>query len=58
MPDAVGGGPTKAERERWMAEDDLRTLIDATKIRKDKARLSRAMKVAREQKKALEDVQS
>ena len=38
------------------AEDDVRTLVRAEEIRKDKPRLKRAMKKAREQMTALENV--
>ena len=47
-------GPSKAEQQRWQAEDDLRTLIQAREIRGDKARLRRAMKMAKEQMQELE----
>jgi hypothetical protein len=37
----------------WQAESDLRTLIDAEKIKKDKTRYAAAMKCHAEQMKAL-----
>lgn len=43
----------KSEEERWQAEGDLRTLVEASKIKKDKRRMAAAMKMATEQKKAL-----
>ena len=45
-----------ASDKQWQAEMDLRTLIDAAKIRKDKARYAAAMKEQKVQKKALETV--
>ena len=49
---------TKADEERFQAEDDLRTLLAAEKIRKSKPRLTRAMKMAKEQADALDKVKS
>lgn len=46
-------GASKADEKRWKAESDLRTLIDAEKIKADKARFKAAMDMADEQKKAL-----
>lgn len=46
------------EDERWEAEHDLRTLIDAEKIKNDPKRLKRAMSVRDEQMKALEGMES
>mgnify|MGYP001599711669 CR=1 FL=1 len=43
----------KAEQERWKAESDLRTLVDAQGIRNDKERSAAAMKAAEEQRTAL-----
>jgi hypothetical protein len=45
-----------ADEKKWRAQDDLRTLIEAEKIKKDKARLSAAMKESREQILALQKV--
>lgn len=42
-----------AQEKEWQAESDLRTLIEAEKIRKDKPRLAAAMKKARDEKAAL-----
>lgn len=42
-------GPSKEEQDRWQAEDDLRTLIRAEEIKKDKKRLANARKAAKEQ---------
>lgn len=50
-------GPSKAEREKWQAEDDLRTLVRAAEIKKDKARTTRAMALAKKQMAELEKVQ-
>jgi hypothetical protein len=38
------------------AENDMRTLIDAEKIKKDKGRMSAALKKGKEQRVALESV--
>lgn len=38
-------GPSAAEKKEWQAEDDLRTLIAAEKIKKDKDRYAAALKV-------------
>lgn len=38
---AVAGMPNEQD---WMAENDMRTLVEAEKIRKDKKRLSAALK--------------
>lgn len=43
------GGPSKAEQMRWQDEDDLRTLMRAKEIEKDKSRLTAARKLAKEQ---------
>jgi len=45
----------KTESE-YEAESDMRTLIEAEKIKKDKKRLSRAMKKAKEQRDAMQSV--
>ncbi len=45
----------KSDKE-WEAEQDLNTLIDAEKIKKDKVRLKAVMKRKRELTKALEKV--
>lgn len=42
--------------EGWQIENDLRTLIEAEKIRGDSKRLKAALKMAAEKKKAMEDV--
>ena len=43
-----------AEEKNWRAEDDLRTLIEAEKIKADKSRLRAAMAKKKEQMKQLE----
>ncbi len=45
------------QEKKWAAESDLRTLIEAEKIKKDKARYSAAMKAHREQLAALESIE-
>ena len=42
-----------AEDKKYQAESDVRTLIDAGEIKKDKARLKAAMAKAKEQAEAL-----
>lgn len=49
--------PSKTDEQKWQAESDVRTLIDAEKIKADKPRLRRAMKMAKEQADALKNVQ-
>ena len=54
------GAPTmmdKKEEERMHAESDLRTLIEAEKVKRDKGRHAAAMKMAQEQKAALVKIQ-
>lgn len=46
-------GMAKEEKD-WRAEDDLRTLIEAEKIKADKPRLKAAMTKKRELKKAID----
>lgn len=55
-PAAVSGGPSKAQEEKWLAESDLRTLIEAEAIKKDKKRFAMAQKCGREQAAALRKV--
>ena len=49
---------SKAEQEKYEAERDVRTLVDASDIRDDAKRLKRAMKMAREQMAVLKQVQA
>lgn len=52
-------GMPKSDKERmakYEAEEDLRTLIRAGEVKKDKARLKRALDCAKEQAKALASV--
>lgn len=46
----------RKRRERFEAEDDLRTLVQADEIRKDRKRKARAMKMARQQMASLKNV--
>ena len=46
-----------AEDKDFEAEQDVRTMLNAQKIKSDKKRLKRAMTKAREQMSALEKVQ-
>lgn len=43
----------EAQERKWQAEQDLRTLIEAEKIKADKGRLKAAMTEKRAQQKAL-----
>ena len=43
--------------QQFQAEQDVRTMVDAEKIKKDKKRLGRAMKEAKKQAAALAKVQ-
>ena len=43
--------------KKYQAENDMRTLIDAAKIKNDKPRHDAAMKMVREQRKALSDLE-
>lgn len=61
-PQAVAGTTmNKAEMEKqekeWRADADLRTLIEAEKIKKDKARYAAAMKMHKEQLAALQNIE-
>lgn len=47
-----------AEEKSWQAEHDLRSLIEAEQIKKDKARMRAAMKKRDEMKADLEKVQN
>jgi len=49
-------GPSKAEMKKHEAECDLRTLIDAARIKKDKARYAAAMKARTEQMAAMQAI--
>lgn len=46
---AYATGPSQKEQDRWQAEDDLRTLLRAEEIKKDKKRLAAARNMAKEQ---------
>lgn len=46
---AYVNGPSKQEQDRWQAEDDLRTLLRAKEIQKDKKRLTAARNMAKDQ---------
>ena len=48
----------KAERQKFETEDDVRTLVRAGEIRKDKARMKRATTMATAQLKTLKEVTS
>jgi hypothetical protein len=45
-----------ADEKEWRAESDLSTLVEAEKIKVDKARLSAAMALKKERMAALEKV--
>jgi hypothetical protein len=45
------------DEEKWRAESDLRTLIDAEKIKADPKRMKAAMKCRAEMKKAVDAIE-
>ena len=47
-----------AQEKKWMAESDLRTLIEAEKIKADPKRLKAAMAAKREQMDALKNIKT
>lgn len=47
----ISGGPSSAQERKWRAESDVRTLIQAQEIQKDRTRLALAQKAAAEQAK-------
>lgn len=48
---------TMAAQEReWRAESDMRTLIEAEKIKKDRSRLTAALKKGKQERDALSEV--
>lgn len=44
--------------KKYQAESDVRTLVEAAKIKGDKARFDAAMKMAREQRKVLSNLET
>ena len=48
---------SKHDEEQFQAEQDVRTMVDAKKIKKDKKRFARTMKEARVQLAALKQVE-
>lgn len=44
------------EVQRYRTQRDVETLMEAFRIRKDKKRMARALKMAREQQKALTEI--
>ena len=48
---------SKHDEEQFQAEQDVRTMVDAEKIKKDPKRLGRTMKEAKKQAAALAKVQ-
>jgi len=50
--------PAMAKQEKeWRADSDLRTLIEAEKIKKDKPRYTAAMKVHKDMMAAMEKIE-
>ncbi len=47
-------GKMSKEDQKYYAEMDVKTLVDANEVRKDKPRLKRAAALARKQSQALE----
>lgn len=58
MAKAYPSASSKADEEKFQAEMDVRTLVEADDIRKDKPRLKRALACAKEQMAALEKVKA
>ena len=54
----AGIHPSEKSEADWMAENDLRTLIDAAEIRSNPDRLKRAMVKKREMQKNLSKVRA
>lgn len=48
MNDAIASSPSD-DYEPWRARDDMRTLLEAQKIQKDKKRMKNARRAAKEQ---------
>lgn len=46
------------DEKKWQAEQDVRTLVEAAKIKRDKPRHERAMKKLAEMKKDVETAQN
>lgn len=53
---AYSDGPSKAEMDRYQAEDDLRTLAEAQRIKSDKKRMGAAMKCAKDKLAAVKEM--
>ena len=49
---------SKAQDARFQAESDVRTLVEAGKIKRDKGRMAAAQKSVKEQKAALAKIQT
>ena len=61
MADAAYPSNTKTDKEqeaKWRAEADLRSLVEAEEVRKDKARMKAAMACAREQMDAMQAIKA
>lgn len=56
MPHEVVRGPSSAEREKWQAEEDLRTVTRFREVVSDKARLARVRRLALQQASTLASV--
>ena len=57
MPKVMGGS-SAAEQQKFQAESDVRTLIEAAEIRADKSRFQRAVKEAKSKLKALQEIEN
>lgn len=49
-------GPDAAERKKWRAQDDIRTMQQAEEIKKDKDRMKAMKQIAKEQVKDLKKI--
>jgi hypothetical protein len=59
MPAYPAQAKTDKEQEaKWRAESDLRSLVEAEEIRKDKGRMAAALKCAREKMAAMKEIKA
>ncbi len=56
MADHKETAADKADREKWEAEGDVRTLVNADEIRKDRGRMKRATAMAKKQLQTLKEI--
>jgi hypothetical protein len=54
----MAGYPKLSDEKKYMAEHDLKTIIEAERIKKDKKRYAAAMACHKEQMKALASIEA